>query len=303
MSLRPTGIAAAYAAIPPNVRGMALMLIAAFSVNAMNVALRDIADEIDVFVIGFFRHVFGFLFFVPVFLQSGSGIFVTRRLGMLTLRAVLNVAAMLIYYVAVMLIPLAEIMALGFTTPLFVTVLAVLLLGERMNRWRWIGLGLGLVGALIILRPGLQSIAPGSLLIILSSSLWACALITIKLLTRTESPLTITMYGSLLQIPFSLALAVFVWSWPDAYQLVMILLIAVFGTLAHLCVAQAFHEADATVVMPVDFTKLVFAGIIGYLFFAEVPDIWTLTGGVVVFSGVIYIALRERAGGRPQQTA
>lgn len=293
-----SSLSAYYRTVPAPVRGMALMMLAALSVNLMNIVLRYVATEIHVFEIGFIRHIFGFLFFVPVFMRSGSNIFITRRLGLLSLRAVLNVAAMLIYYVAVMTIPLSEIMALGFTTPLFVTVLAVLILGERMNRSRWIGLGLGLAGALVILRPWAKDIPTGSLLIILSSSTWACALIIIKVLTRTESTLTITMYASLLQIPFSFVMALYEWTWPTPYQLFMIFLIAVTGTLAHLCVAQAFREADATVVMPVDFTKLVFAGIIGYLVFAEIPDIWTLAGGVIVFSGVTYIALRERNGGR-----
>lgn len=306
MNGRASTLVTYYEAVPAVVRGMILMMIAALSVNLMNIALRYIANEIHVFEIGFIRHIFGFLFFVPVFMRSGTHIFITRRLGLLTLRAILNVAAMLIYYVAVMLIPLSEVMALGFTTPLFVTVLAVLILGERMNQWRWIGLGLGLTGALVILRPWGQDIPTGSLLILLSSSMWACALITIKILTRTESTLTITMYASLLQIPLSLVMAVigsevfdlFEWTWPTLYHLFMIFLIAVCGTLSHVCVAQAFKDADATVVMPVDFTKLVFAGIIGYLLFAEIPDIWTLVGGLIVFCGVIYIALRERNGAR-----
>lgn len=293
-----TSLAAYYAAVPATIRGMTLMLIAALSVNVMVVVLRQIAGEIHVFEIGFIRHVFGFLFFAPIFLRSGTAIFITRRMGLLTLRAVLNVAAMLIYYVGVLLIPLAKVTALGFTTPLFVTVLAVIFLGERMGAARWIGLGLGLAGALIILRPGLQTIAWGSAYILISSSIWACALIVIKVLTRTESAVTITMYASLLQMPFSLIPALFVWTLPSLYHLFMIFLIAVCGTVAHITVAQAFREADATVVMPVDFTKLIWATLAGYLFFAEIPDILTLIGGVIVFAGVIYIALRERNGRR-----
>lgn len=296
-------LVAYYQAVPAALRGMVLVFLAAFSVNAMNVVLREAATEVNIFEIGFIRHVFAFLFFVPIFMRSGTSIFVTRRLGLLTVRAMLNVAAMLLYYFAVMMIPLAEVMALGFTTPLFVTVLAVIFLGEKMASWRWIGLGLGLAGALIILRPGLDVIQTGSLLIICSSSIWAFALITIKMLTRTESTMTITMYASLLQIPFSLVPALFFWTWPTAYQLWLIALIAVFGTLSHLCIAQAFREADATVVMPVDFTKLIWAGLIGYFIFAEVPEIWTLLGGAVVFAGVFYIGYRERNNGRAKAAA
>lgn len=296
MSGQTMAIAAYYRAIPPNIRGMALIVIAAISVNVMVVVIRQIKDDVHIFEIGFIRHVFSFLLFAPVFMRSGTAIFVTRRLGMLTLRAVLNVIAMFVYFIGVILIPMSEVTALGFTAPLFVAVLAVFFLDERMTAARLIGLGLGLAGALIILRPGLQTIAWGSMCILISSSTWAFALIVIKKLTRTESTLTITMYASLLQMPFSLIPALFVWTWPSAYVLFMIFLIAICGSIAHITVAQAFKDADATVVMPVDFTKIIWASVAGYLFFAEIPDIWTLIGGVIVFAGVLFIALRERNG-------
>lgn len=289
-------IAAYYRAIPPNIRGMALMVVAAIAVNVMVVAIRQIKDDVHIFEIGFVRHVFSFLFFLPIFMRSGTAIFVTRRLGMLTLRAVLNVIAMFVYFIGVTLIPMSEVTALGFTTPLFVAVLAVLFLGEKMGPVRLIGLALGFGGALLILRPGVENIAWGSVCILVSSSTWAFALIVIKKLTRTESTLTIAMYASLLQLPLSFIPALFVWTWPDFYQLSMIFLIAICGSTTHLAVAQAFREADTTVVMPVDFTKIIWASLAGYLFFAEIPDILTLIGGAVVFTGVLYIALRERNG-------
>lgn len=288
-------IASYYRAIPANIRGMTLVMIAAISVNVMVVAIREIKDDVHIYEIGFIRHVFSFLLFSPIFLRSGTAIFVTRRFGMLMLRAVLNVIAMFIYFIGVTLIPMSEVTALGFTTPLFVAVLAVFFLNERMTTTRLAGLLIGLAGALIILRPGVQTIAWGSVCILLSSSTWAFALIVIKKLTRTESTLTIAMYAALLQMPFSFIPALFVWTWPDAYSLFMIFLIAICGSTAHLTVAQAFRDADATVVMPVDFTKIIWASVAGYLFFAEVPDVLTLVGGVIVFTGVIYIAFRERS--------
>lgn len=281
-------------AIPRGPRGMLLMLISAMCVVGMNVGVRQISDDVSVFLIAFWRHVFGVVLLLPFLPRLTVNPFRTKRLGLLTLRAILNFGAMVIYFIGLTLIPLADVTALGFTSPLVASVLAVLFLGETMGRRRIIGLLVGLVGALIILRPGMEGFRVESLLIITSTTLWACALITIKMLARTESSFTITLYAPLLQLPFALVAAALVWAWPTPEQWAYLLLIAVFGTVAQFSLSQAFRDADATLVLPVDFTKLIWASAAGFLFFAEIPDVWVLVGAVVVFSGVFYIATGER---------
>lgn len=290
----PGPVIAAYAAVPPPVRGVLFMMIAALGVVAMNVSIRQIADDIHPFVIAFFRHTIGVCLLVPMFVRPGSNPFRTANFPLQGLRALLNVIAMLAYFLALTMEPLAKVVALTFTAPLIATVGAVLLLGEKVTRARYFALALGLIGALIILRPWAVEISTGSLLLILSSATWGIALVVIKVLSRTDSPITIAIYASLLQLPVCLIAALFYWQWPTPHQLLVMGFIAVFGSTTQIALAQAFREADATVVLPADFTKLVFAGLAGWLFFSELPEVWIWIGGTVVFVGVFLNAWFEK---------
>jgi drug/metabolite transporter (DMT)-like permease len=290
----PGPLATAYAAVPPPLRGVLFMMISALGVVAMNVSIRQIADDIHPFVIAFFRHTIGVCLLVPMFVRPGSNPFRTANFPLQGLRAMLNVVAMLAYFLALTMEPLAKVVALTFTAPLIATVGAVLLLGEKVTKARYFALALGLAGALIILRPWAVEITEGSMLLILSSATWGAALVVIKVLSRTDSPVTIALYASLLQLPVCLIAALFYWQWPTPFQLLVMGLIAIFGSTTQLALAQAFREADATVVLPADFTKLVFAGLAGWLFFAELPAIWIWIGGTVVFAGVFLNAWFEK---------
>ena len=288
--------AAVFRAAPRPARGVAMMLIASVSVVSMNVLIRLVSDEIHILEIAFFRTVFGFLVLVPWLVGPGLRTFRTEKLGMHAVRAVLNVTAMYLYFFGLLAIPLAKVNALAFTSPLFASVLAVLVLRERITRARVLGLAMGFAGALVILRPGVVEVDSGGLLILCSCAVWACALVVIKVLARTESSLTIAVYAALLQIPFSAVFALFVWQWPNPYQLGIMAGVGALGGLAHLTLAQAFRETDATVVLPADFTKLVWASLAGFLVFAEIPDPWTLLGALIICGAVFYLATR---GGRP----
>jgi drug/metabolite transporter (DMT)-like permease len=153
---------------------------------------------------------------------------------------------------------------------------------------------------MIILRPGYGGMDLGAVLILISSLGYATGLIVIKSLTRTESSTTISIYAMLVTTPATFLLALSVWQAPTWSQLAWMAAIGGIGSLAHLAFAEAVKAVDITVVMPLDFTKLIWSAIIGYLVFAEIPDVWTWVGGTVIFSAVIYIAYREkhvRAGG------
>ncbi len=273
---------------------MLLMLAATVGVVGMNVAIRQVADDIHVFEIALFRNLFGVLIFLPVLFRTEANPFRTRKFGLLTFRAILNTVAMLAFFYALTLIPLTEVTALSFTTPLFASLLAMLILRESMSGRRWIGLAIGLLGALVILRPGVQAIGLGPLMVLVSSGVWACALMCIKVLTRTESALTIALYAALMQVPLAFVASLFVWVWPSWGQLGLLAIVGGFGGFAQLCLSQAFRDADATLVLPVDFTKLIWAGLAGFLLFGEIPDIWTVVGAVVVFGAVFYMALQDR---------
>lgn len=300
----PAPVRDAYRSIPPPVRGVLLMILSGIAITCMNSSVKSIADDVHPFVIAFWRHLFGIALLMPMFLERGANPLRTTRLGLHWLRALLNVIAMLAYFMALTMEPLATIVALSFTAPLFATIGAMIFLKERVGPDRAVALAIGLSGALIVLRPWSVAVSDGALLLLMSSTLWAGALVVIKVLSRTDSAVTIALYASVLQLPFAFAAALFYWSWPSAGEFAVLAGIAVFGVGAQLGLSQAFREADATVVLPADFTKLIFAGIAGWLLFAEAPEIWIWIGGTVVFAGVFLNAwFDRRARGRARRLA
>jgi len=280
-------------------RGALLMAAAAACYAILHGSVRYISSEIHPFEITFFRNLFGFIVLLPWFVVHGLRPLHTRRIGLHLLRATSNVVAMLMFFMALSMTPLAQVQALGFTAPLFTTVLAIFILGERVRLRRWTALIAGFIGALIIVRPGLQPIDTGSLLTVGSAAIWGFTLITIKILSRTDSAVTITAYMVILMSPLSLLPALFYWTWPDPATWFWLVVCGVSGTVAQLLMAQSFRVAEATVVLPFDFTKIVWGALIGYLAFGEVVDMWTWIGAAVIFSGITYITYRERKLAKP----
>jgi drug/metabolite transporter (DMT)-like permease len=282
-----------YQRVPPSMRGMMLMMMAAILNVSMAAILKGLVKELPIVEIAFLRHLFGTIILLPLLLRPGANPFYTQRFRMHCLRALLNIVAILAYFSAISLIPLAEVTALGFTSPLFASLFAILILGEALRRSRVAGLLLGLAGAIIILRPGFQDISNGALFALSSAFFWAAAMTCIKSLSRTDSSVAVVFYAAFLQMPIAFVLTLFVWQMPTVAQLGTTVVIAIIGTLAQLAITQAFREADATIVLPMDFTKLIWASLIGYLVFAELPDIWAWVGGAVVFSGVLWVGYSE----------
>ena len=282
-----------YERVPPPIRGMTLMMIAAMLNMSMAAILKGLVNELPVFEVAFFRHFFGTMILLPLLLRPGANPFRTQRFSMHCMRAVLNIVAILAYFTAVSLIPLTQVTALGFTSPLFASLFAVLILGEVMRRSRITGLLLGLAGAVIILRPGFQEISIGAMLALGSALFWAGAMTCIKSLSRTDPSVAVVFYAAFLQLPIAFVLTLFVWRTPTLAQLGLMVIIAIIGTLAQLSITQAFRQADSSVVLPMDFTKLIWASILGYFLFAELPDIWAWIGGAVVFSGVLWVGYSE----------
>lgn len=279
--------------MPPVLRGLGWMLVAAAGSSSMNGLIRHLSADIHTFEIALFRNVFGLLVLVPLVLDAGRAALRTQKLRLHALRGVLNAVAMLSFFYAVAITPLAMVAALGFTSPLFATLLAMLILKERVGARRLLGILAGFGGALIIIRPGLEGVSLGVGLLLISSLAWAAALIDIKILARTETSLTITLYAALFLTPITLVAALPFWTWPSLPHWGLLMLVGALGSLTQIGVAQAFHEAEATQVLPGDFTKLIWASLIGWLFFMEVPDLYTLLGGLVIFASVTYVAYRE----------
>ena len=293
MPAQATGARAAFAS--PALRGIALMFVSTFFFAAMHGSIRYMSATIHPFEIALFRNVFALVVVLPWFYRYGIAPLRTRRFGLHALRAVFNIMAMLSFFYALSITPLSEVTALGFTAPIFATVLAALILGEVVRARRWTAIVIGFLGTLIILRPGFDAIGLGQILVLFSSMIWACALLVIKTLGRTDSSATIISYMALLMIPLSLVPALFVWRWPDPLEWAWLIAIGVLGGIGQFCMTEALRQADTAVVMPFDFFKLVWVTVIAWLAFAEHADLYTWIGGAVIFSSTLYIAYRERA--------
>ena len=252
---------------------MGFMVVSTLCVTGTSTIVRYLSADLHPFEIGFFRVFVGFLVLSAVFVRSGLQPLRTRRIGLHALRGALQVFSLLASFYALSLIPLAQWTALSFTSPLFAALLAVLILGEVVGPRRTLGLLFGFAGAMVIVRPGLAHVNPGVMLAVASTLVWGGVLVVIKALARTESSMTMTLYTTIFVTPFALAATIPVWTWPGWDQLVWLVMLGAIGSLRHLSIAQAFKEADATAILPLDFTKLIWAAIVGYIVFAEVPDL------------------------------
>jgi drug/metabolite transporter (DMT)-like permease len=273
------------------------MLVGTFFLTTMVVIVRNLSDDLHPFEIAFFRCLLGLIMLLPILLRNGIKSMYTNNIGSMALRSAFHTGGMLFYFLALTLMPLAELSSLTFLAPLVITLLAVLLLGEKLGIRRIFSLIVGFSGALIILRPGSEIIGMGAIYALISVFSWAGAVIIIKHLSRTNSSVTITIYGLFFLTLFTLIPAVFVWRWPTPDQYIWLFALAAVGTVGQLLFTESMKVADVTLVMPFDFAKLIYATLFGFFIFYEVPSFWTLVGGVIIFGSSTYVAYRERQAG------
>lgn len=281
-------------AIPPGMRGILLMLFSVLAFAAMHATIQFVAKTgMHPFEVAFFRNFFGLVLLLPVLARNNFRDLRTAQPGLHALRGFIQVGAMLSFFYAVSITPLATVAALSFSAPLFAVIGVALVFREKLTRDRLIALVVGFGGAMVIIQPGVVPIELGSFLIVGSSALWACAMLIIKKLSRTDNAAAIAAYMVIYLTPLSGIAAFFVWTWPTAEQLGWLVLIGVFGTAAHLSFNQAMKEADASAIMPLDFTKLIWNALFGYFLFAQVPGIWVWVGGSMIFIAASWVARSE----------
>lgn len=293
------------AATSDPVRGSVLMICACAGFAGMIGIIRHVADSAGLhgFEIAFFRNLFGLIFMLPWVLRTGLKGLRTHRHGLYALRGVLSIVTMLCWFWAVTVMPMAEAVALSFTTPIFATVLAAVVLHEVVRTRRWTATAVGFIGAMVILRPGSGAIHPAALVVLLSALTMASAIITMKVLARTEPANAIVTYMVLYLTPLSLGPALLVWQTPDWQTVAWLVALGGLASISHMFVTRAFAAADASAIMPVDFARLPFVATIGFLAFGEVPDVWTWIGAAIVFGSSVYIARREARMARVSRAA
>jgi len=272
---------------------MLAMLAATAVMVCMHTAVRHLGQQLPVAEVVFFRNLFGLLVVAPLVLREGVGRLRTRRPGLHLLRSCVGIAAMWLWFYALSVVPVAEATALSFSSVIFGSIAAAVFFGERMRLRRWSAVTIGFLGALVILRPGFHEVSLGLLAVLASSVFWALALILVKQLSRHDSVVCIVALNQFLLTVFSLLPALLVWQTPTPAQLALLLGVGVCATTGHILMTTAFKWGEASAVFPVDFARLIWATAAGFVFFGEVPDAWTWTGGAIIFASTAYITLRE----------
>ncbi len=261
----------------------------------MAVAAREAGKMLHVFQIMEVRSLLGIVLILPMVAAAGGVRAIrTRRFGLHVGRNAVHYAAQFLWFLAITMIPIAEVVAIEFTGPVWVALLAVLLLGERMTAARLAAVVLGVVGVVIIVRPGLDHVEAGQVIALLAAIGFAGSIILVKSLTRTENVVSIIFWMVVIQSVIGAVPAAMVWQTPPAAAWPWVVVIAVCGTYSHFCMAHALRHADATTVVPLDFLRVPLTALAAWLVFAERFDVFTVIGAAVILAGNL-LNLRGRA--------
>ncbi len=284
--------------LSPTARGALFMVCATACWAAMMVLVRMLTGDYSAFEILFFRNLVALMLLGPIIAHAGIGVLRTRRPGLHVLRAALSYLGMLGLFYGIARLAVADVVALSFTQPLFIVVLAALILKEGVGLARWRATLLGFIGVLIIVRPGFAEIGLATVVVIVSALLYGGSNVCIKALMRTDTPFQAVVYVNLLMLPMSLIPTVFFWTTPGWTDLALMAGVGVTGTAAVYMLTRAYAAADASAVVPYDFLRLPFTATAAYVMFNETVDVWTLAGAAVIF-GSSYALVRIESRRQP----
>lgn len=258
-----------------------------------SLAKATINSGIHPWQVVFLRNLMAVLAMVPLFAMRGMELIRTPNFNLYIARCAISVVSMLSWFYALSLIPIGELTAISFLAPLFGTLCAVLILGEVVRIRRWTALGVGFIGAMIILRPSGANFGVGQACALLSAVSGGFLAILIKQLTSRDDANQIVFLTNIMMTPASLIPALFVWTWPSLDVLPVLLGMGGCAVLGHMALTRAYALLDASLVMTFEFSRLPFATAIAYLAFGELIDTWTWVGASIIFASAVYITRRE----------
>ncbi|MDB3960003.1 DMT family transporter [Candidatus Pelagibacter sp.] len=276
-----------------NKLAISLIIISVFFGTVMLSFLKIAQEDVNVYVAGFFRFFLGLVIILPYIIKKKDAVLKTTHLKQHFLRAILGLPAMLLYFSALVILPIEKLTAISFVVPLIVTILAVFFLGEKIYIYRTLALLLGFSGMLVIIRPGFVDISIGVYMVLFSALLWSINIIITKKISKDDSAITILAYQSIFMSLLSFFIVLFFWEMPSLKTFIYLILAAMCGTVLHLTLNHAFKLVDVSMTQPYSFLNLVFASIIGYFVFDEIPDLYTWIGALIIFTGVLIISYRE----------
>lgn len=251
----------------------------------------------------FFRNISALVVLIPLFLWRGPELLRAAAPSLYGVRVLVSMISMISWFYAISIITIAEVTAISFLAPLFGTLGAIVVLGEKVRIRRWSALLVGFAGAMIMLRPGGSSFGIGHACALVSALSGGLVSILLKQLTSRDDPDKIVFLTTLMMTPLSLVPALFVWQWPSAQMLPGLVVLAFSAVAGHMCLTRAFRLIDASLVLTFEFSRLPFAVAIGYWMFAEMVDVWTIVGALVIFASAVYVTHREAKLKRARKAA
>jgi drug/metabolite transporter (DMT)-like permease len=251
----------------------------------MTVAGRELAQDVSIFVIIMLRSFIATLILTPIVLMNGGFIGRFGQFRLHLIRTILHYAGQFAWLSALILIPLAEVIAIEFTMPLWIAVLAASFLGERLTRHKFMALACGFAGVLMIVKPGAAALDPGHGVALVAALLFAATVSMTKFITRRDSALTVIFMMFAIQTAIGAVPAYLTWSWPEPQNWIWVAVVALAGTFSHFCLSKAISLADATIVMPMDFLRLPLTALLGWMIYREGIDIYTALGAALILAG------------------
>lgn len=259
----------------------------------MTIAGRELAHSISVFEIMLLRSTIATLILTPIVMLNGGLRDRTSQLKLHLARNVIHYGGQYAWFSALLLIPLAEVIAIEFTMPLWIAMLAAAFLGERIYGAKVAALIIGFAGVIMIVKPGL-TLNPGHLVALAAALIFAGSVTLTKFITRRDTALTVIFMMFAMQSVMGAIPAYLTWVWPPPESYKWIAIVALAGTGSHYCLSKAISLADATIVMPMDFLRLPLTAFAGYLIYSEGIDVWSVAGAVMILAANTINLLKAR---------
>jgi drug/metabolite transporter (DMT)-like permease len=298
---RPGRYTAAYARLPRNARGALWMLASSISFTVMTMLIKYLGSDYSPMLQTFYRQAAGLLVMLPVILPNPREVFRTTRPGILMFRSGAGIVSMILGFYAYQKLPLADANALSFTRTLWLVPLAAFVLKETIGPRRVSATIVGFLGALLMLQPQAQGKLGWPAVAALASALLLAFTVTgMKVMTRDHSTRTLMAWSAALGFLLSIPAALFSWRWPTLPDLALLAGMGVLGTITQVCYINGMSEGDAAAMAPIDYTRLVFAAILGYALFQDIPNTMTMLGACIVMASTLYITLRDSRLGKPE---
>ncbi len=280
-------------ALSDRISGPTYMILSCVIFAILWALIRHASATLHPFLLVFYRSLFGVLVLAPFFLKDAGSKLRSGSHKLYIIRGITGLVATYGTFYAVANIPLADAVAISYGAPIFAAVGAIFFLDEKIRARRFLALGIGFIGMLLLIRPGFEAFDPGYMAALIASIFIGASLIVIKKLSASDKPEVVVFYSLIYIFPISFVVALFYWQWPTPVEWGLLILMGALVSLAHILLVRAFSKSETTEVLPLDFVRLLLATLFGVVLFGEAVDLLTLVGAAIILGSTVYTAHRE----------